>query len=83
MPLQTAMQGRSGQVRQCRVQRLEAVLERQQRVSTEGHDQTFFRQRQYCRMARLRPHGGIMNVGAFLPLCHRLRVYIIALGQLR
>jgi hypothetical protein len=29
------------------------------------------------------PMGGIMHVGALLPLRYRLRVYIVALGQLR
>jgi hypothetical protein len=83
MPLQTAMKGRSSQVRQCRLPSIEAVIQRQQRVSTKGHDQCFFLQRQYRRVALLRPYWGIMDVGAFLPLRYRLWVSIAALGQLR
>ena len=83
MPLKTAMQRRSGQVRQGRLQCIEAVIQWQQCVSTEGHDECIFLQRQDRRVALLWPHGGIMHVGAFLSLCYRLRVYIVALGQLR
>jgi hypothetical protein len=35
MPLQTAMQGRTGQVRDGRLQRIEAIVERQQRMPPE------------------------------------------------
>jgi hypothetical protein len=82
MPLQTAVQGRAGQVRQGRLQRLETVIERQPCVAAESHDQGFFLPRQDRRLARLRPHGGITPVDALLPLRDRLRVPIVALGQL-
>jgi hypothetical protein len=80
MPLQTAMERGSGQVRPCRLPRIEAVIERQQRVSTKGPDEDFFLPRSYRRVGLLRLHGGIMDVGAWLPRRHRLRVSIVVLG---
>jgi hypothetical protein len=83
MVLQTAMPGGSAQVRQGRVPGIQAILQGQQRVSTKRHDEGFFLQRQDRRVARLRPYGGIMPVGALRPLRDRLRVDSVALGQLR
>jgi hypothetical protein len=63
--------------------RLEAVIPRPPRVSTAGHEPCVFRPRQDRRVACRRSPRGIVDVGALLPCRHRLRVYIVARGQLR
>ena len=39
MPLQTAMQGRACQVWDRRLQGIETIIQRKQRMTPEGHDQ--------------------------------------------
>jgi hypothetical protein len=82
MPLQTTLEGRSGQVRACRVQGLEAVIQGQPQVAMKGHAEGGFRARQARRAALVRPPGGLMPRRACLPLYYCLGGYLIALGPL-
>ena len=66
--LEAAMQGRPGQVRDGRLQGIEAVVERQQRMLAEGDDDRLFLGRQDCRARRFRPHRGIVDEGPLAPL---------------
>jgi hypothetical protein len=63
MALQTAMEGRAGQVRNGRLQRIEAVVERQQRVPPKGDDHRLFLGRRHRRSGVLRPSRQIGDVG--------------------
>jgi hypothetical protein len=54
------MQGRPGQMRDRRLQSIEAVVQRQQCMLAEGDDDRFFLRRQHCRVRRFRPHRGIV-----------------------
>jgi len=62
------MQGRPGQVRNGRLQVIEAVVERQQGMLAEGDDDSLFLGRQHCRARSFRPHGTIVDEGPFAPL---------------
>lgn len=63
--LQTAVQGRPRQVRDRWLQRVEAIVERQQRVAAEGHNNGLFLARQN-RRSRLPGAGG--QIGGRTPL---------------
>ena len=52
--LQAAMQGRAREVRDCRLQRVKTIVQRQQRVPAEGPDDRFLLTRQDRRVLRLR-----------------------------
>src|SRR4029077_16424218 len=52
--LEASMQGRPGQVRNGRLQGIEAVVERQQRMLAEGDDDSLFLGRQDCRARSFR-----------------------------
>src|SRR6478672_8994172 len=62
------MQGRPGQFRNGRLQGIEAVVERQQRMLAEGDDDSLFLGRQDCRARSFRPHGNVVDEGPFAPL---------------
>ena len=49
MTLKAAMQRRSRQMRDCRLKRVETVVERQQRMAAEGDDDGFLLDRQHRR----------------------------------
>ena len=68
VPLQTAVKRRPGQVRQRRLERVEAVVQRQQGVLAEGDDDRLFLGRQNGRTHRLGPHGRVMKEGPPAPL---------------
>src|SRR6185437_14849137 len=55
------MQGRPSQVRNGRLQGIEAVVERQHRVLAEGDDDALFLRRQDCRARSLRPMGASLT----------------------
>jgi hypothetical protein len=50
MTLKTSMQRRACQMRDCRLKRVEAIIKRQQRVPAESDDDSFWLQRQNCRV---------------------------------
>ena len=53
--LETAVQGRTGQVRYCGLKGVEAIVERQERVLAEGDDDRLVLHRKYGRLRFLRP----------------------------
>ena len=77
--LQTAVQRRAGQVRQARLQGIQAVVERQQRVAAIGDDDRFDRRRRrgWC----LGPRWPVGDGGPYLSLGDRLWVDAVASGQ--
>ena len=81
VPLQAAMKRRARQMRDGRLQGVEAVVERQQGVPSERHDHGFFLNRQDRRPRRPRPRWQIGNGGSRPPLCDGLRVDAVALRQ--
>jgi hypothetical protein len=70
------------QVGEGRLQGIEAVVERQQRVLAEGDDDGLFFRRQDCRMWGLRTHRGIMDKRPLTPLGDRLLVQAVLCGEL-
>ena len=78
--LQTAVQAGAGQVRDGRLQRVEAVVERQQGVPPEGHDDRLVLQAEHAGTGLLRPHARIGAVLARAPLLDRGRADAVALG---
>jgi hypothetical protein len=82
MALLAPMQGRSGQMRKAGLQTVETVIQRKQRLSAECHAHSFFGCGQDRGPLLLRPHGGIREMRALLPLGHRLGVNPIARCQL-
>ena len=81
MPLQTPMQRRSGQMRQCCLQRVEAIVERQQRMLAERHDDSFILDRQDGRAAFLWASWQVGDETAPPPLGNGFWVDAVALGQ--
>src|SRR5665213_613054 len=71
--LQAAMQFRSSKVRDGRLQAIEAIVQRQQRVTPERHDHRLFIDRQNGRMNSLRSHGRIVDARSLPPLLNRGR----------
>jgi len=65
------------------VKRVEAVIERQQRMSPEGDDQRLFLLAENRRAAFLRSLRRIVDALALAPLRHRLRVDPVSPAQLR
>jgi len=78
MPLQTAVQIRSGQAGDTRLQRIQAVVQRQERVAPERHNGGFFLRGQHRRCWLLRPHGRVMNKIPSTPLRRRLLIDAVA-----
>src|SRR3954468_13069999 len=63
------------------LERVEAIIERQERVAPKGDDDGLLLAREH-RGARLLGTGAlVLDRGALLPLGHRLRVDAVALGQ--
>src|SRR5450432_3281892 len=79
--LQAAMQRRARQVRDGGLQSVKAVVERQQGMPPEGHDDGLFLNRQDRRTGRLRPSRQIGNGGPRLPFGDGLRVDAVAFRQ--
>ena len=71
--LETAVQHRARQVRNRGLQRVEAIVQRQQRMPTKGHGNGFLLSAEH-RRTRFRPHARIHYAGAFAPLGYGPRV---------
>ena len=61
------MEARAGQVRNARLQGVEAVVEREQRPLTEGHNDGFLLRREHGRARLTRPHRGIFDGRTLAP----------------
>jgi hypothetical protein len=81
MALQAAMQRRSRQVRDRRLQRVEAVVERQQSVAPERDDDRLFLRRQHRRAWLFGTSWQVGDRSALLPFGHGLLVDPMALGE--
>jgi hypothetical protein len=75
------VQAGAGQVRNGGLEGVEAVVEGQQRVMAEGHDDGLILDRQDCRSAVLRVSTAVEDGGSLPPLGHRLRVDPVASGE--
>src|SRR3954449_2907492 len=63
------------------LERIEAIIERQQRVPPEGDDHGLLFARQHGRARLLGTGALVLDRGALLPLGNGLRVDAVALGQ--
>ena len=81
MTLKTAMQGRPREVRDGRLKRVEAVIERQERVPAEGNRDGFVLNRQHRRPRFFWTSRHIGHRGPPLPIRDRLLVDPVALRQ--
>ena len=79
--LQTAMEAGAGQARDACLQSVEAIVEREQRPLTEGHDDGLLLRSENGRVGQARPHRSVFNAGTLAPFSHGLGVEVIALGQ--
>lgn len=79
--LQAAVQRRAGQVRNGGLQRVEAVVERQERVTPKGYHDRFVLRRPHRRTRILRTRTLIGNRGPLPPLRDRLLVDPVALRE--
>lgn len=79
--LKAAMQGRSRQMRDRRLQAIETVVERQSRMPTKGDDDRLVLARQDRRLRFAWPGRQIGDRGPLLPLRHRLLIDAVALGE--
>ncbi len=74
VPLQTAMQRGTGQMRDRCLQSVEAIIEGQQSMPAESNDDRLLFHRQDCGAGMLRPGTQIGHRAALPPLRHGLRV---------
>jgi hypothetical protein len=74
MPLEAAMQCRSGQVRQHGLQDIQAIVQLKQCMLAKCNDQRLFLRREDGGVRVLRAHWGIMQMRPLLPLRHGLGV---------
>jgi hypothetical protein len=74
------MKGRSGGVRDRRLQRINAIIERQKRKLAESDGDRFRFGLQYRRAGRFGTHRRVLDEVALLPLRNRLGVEAVALG---
>src|SRR5919206_2615724 len=81
MPLKAAVQRRACQGWDRGLQRIEAVIKRQQRVTPEGDDDGLVLRREHGRARVLGPGALVGNRGPGSPLSDRLRVDPVAPGQ--
>src|SRR5215207_5376753 len=81
MPLKAAVQGRACQVWDGRLERIEAVVERQKCVAPECDHDGLLLDRQHCRSGFSRASWQIGVGGALPPLRDGLLVDAIALGE--
>jgi hypothetical protein len=73
VPLETTVQGRTGQPRNGGLESIEAVVQRQQRLLAEGDSHRFLFLSENGG-ARLGPHPCIVDGASLPPLSHSLRV---------
>src|SRR5690242_11335354 len=81
MPLKTAVQRRAGQGRDSGLQRVKAVIERQQRVAPEGDDNGLVLRREHGRARVPGPGALVGNRRPGSPLSNRLRIDPVAPGE--
>ena len=81
MPLQATMQRRTRQVRDGRPQRIETIVERQQRMPAEGDYDRLFLDRQNCGPRLFRAGREISDRRAAAPLANGLQVDPVTPGQ--
>src|ERR1039457_2715627 len=81
VPLKTPVQRRAGQLRNRGLERVEAIVQRQQRLLAEGNCYRFLFLGQDSRVRLLRPHRGILDRVPLPPLRNSLRVDPIMAGQ--
>jgi hypothetical protein len=62
MPLQTAVQRRAGQAGDCRLKRVKAVVERQQRMAPEGDDDRLLLDQIPLRVGKIEQESGDENL---------------------
>ena len=79
VPLKTAVQGRARQVRNRGLQRVQAVVERQQRVLPKSDGHRLLLDGEHGR-GRHRPHRGVRCGRAFAPFGNRFRIDAVAGG---
>ena len=79
--LKAAVQGGAGQMRDRGLQRVEAVVQRQQRVSPKGDDHSLFFNRKGCRSWVLWNRGQIGGRGPLLPFGDGLLVDPVTPGE--
>ena|SRR5436305_11395668 len=77
------MEAGASQVRDARLQGVEAIVEREQRPLTEGYNDGFLLGGEHGRARLTRPHRGIFDGRTLAPFSHRLSVEVIAHGQAR
>ena len=82
MALETAVQGRTDQVRYCGLKGVKAIVEWQQRVLAEGDDDRLVLDRKHCRLRFLRPRLQISDGAALLPLGNGLGIDAVSFGRL-
>jgi len=78
--LKEAMKGRPGEMRYRRLQRIKAIIERQQRKFAEGDGDRFLFGRQYRRAGSFGAHRRVLHEVALLPLRNRLGIEAVAFG---
>lgn len=68
MALEAAVQGGAGELWDGRLQGVEAIIQRQERVAAEGDDDSFLLNGERGGMCLARPGGQISDGGALAPL---------------
>ena len=81
MALQAAVQRAATEVGDGVPQSTQHVIQWQQRLLPESHDDGFLGWCQHRALERLRPHRRIGRRGPLAPLGHRLRVQAVAGGK--
>src|ERR1019366_5624323 len=81
MTPQAAVQRGARQVRNRRLERIEAIVQRQERVPAKGNDDGLFLDRQHRGLCIRGAGGKITDRTAFLPLGHGLLVDAVAFGK--
>ena len=82
MTFEATMQAGAGQMWDCLLQRVEAVIKRQQGLCPESNDHGFLLLSEDGRARLFGTHRQVLDRTALLPFCDRLWVDAIALGQL-
>lgn len=81
VPLKTAMQGRAREVGYGVLQRVQTVIQRQQRMFAKGHNKRFFFSAQHGRLALSWSHLGVGGGCPSLPFCDCFRVEPVSTSQ--
>lgn len=81
MALQTAVQGRAGEMRDRCLQRIQAIIKGQQRMLAKGDDDGLLLNRQDRRLGSSRPPRLVVHRASFLPSGDSLCVDPVPIGQ--